>query len=159
MASAALFATPPLHARPQPQAPKSGIPLSQRHETKHEIDQLEEAWRNAALKHDATAMGNLLSDDYIGITASGTLQSKAETLTGLRSGTMQFTQMDLSDRKVRFYAKTAVVTSKAEVTGTGLGGDITGSFRYTRIYVRDPKGAWKIVSFEATKTRESGDKK
>ncbi len=144
---------------PKPQAPKPGIPRSERHETRHEIDHLEEAWRTAALKHDATAMGALLSDDYIGITANGTLQSKDETLAGLRSGAMQFTQMDLSDRKVRFYAQTAVVTSRAEVNGTGFSGEIAGSFRYTRIYVRDAKGIWKIVSFEASKIRESGDKK
>lgn len=153
---AALFAVSQAHAQPHP---KPGMPLSERHESKHEIDKLEEAWRTAALKHDATAMAALLSDDYIGITANGTLQSKDETLAGLRSGTTQFTQMELSDRKVRFYARTAVVTSRAEVSGSSPGGDITGSFRYTRIYVRDSKGAWKIVSFEASRIRESEDKK
>ncbi len=153
----ALFAAIPAHALLfGPQAPKPGMPRSERHESKHEIDQLEESWRTAALKHDATAMGSLLSDDYIGITANGTLQSKDETLASLRSGATQFTQMDLSDRKVRFYAQTAVVTSRAEVNGNG---DLKGSYRYTRIYVRDAKGAWKIVSFEASKIRVGGDKK
>jgi ketosteroid isomerase-like protein len=144
------------HAQPHP---KPGMPLSERHESKHEIDHLEEAWRTAALKHDATAMAALLSDDYIGITANGTLQSKDETLSSLRSGATQFTKMDLSDRKVRFYARTAVVTSRAEVAGNSPGGDINGSFRYTRIYVRDTKGAWKVVSFEASRIRETDDKK
>jgi ketosteroid isomerase-like protein len=155
-AIAILFVGSQVHAQPHP---KPDMPLSERHESKHEIDHLEEAWRTAALKHDATAMTALLSDDYIGITADGTLQSKDETLAGLRSGSTQFTQMNLSDRKVRFYARTAVVTSRAEVTGSSPSGDINGNFRYTRIYVRDSKGAWKIVSFEASKIRESEDKK
>jgi ketosteroid isomerase-like protein len=155
-AVAAFFAVSQVHSQPHP---KPGMPLAERHESKHAIDKLEEAWRAASLKHDATAMAGLLSDDYIGITANGTLQSKDETLAGLRSGATQFTKMDLSDRKVRFYARTAVVTSRAEVAGVSPGGDINGNFRYTRIYVRDSKGAWKVVSFEASRIRESDDKK
>jgi ketosteroid isomerase-like protein len=138
----------------KPQASKPAIPRSERHETKHEIDQMEETWRNAALHHDSAAMADLLSDDYIGISASGTLQSKDETLAGLRAGLLQFTQLDLSDRKVRFYGQTALVTSRAEVTGSGSSGPISGSYRYTRVYVRDSQGKWKIVSFEASPIRD-----
>jgi ketosteroid isomerase-like protein len=143
---------------PKPQAPKPGMPRAERHESKHEIDQLEETWRNAILKHDATAMSNLLSDDYVGITARGTLQSKDDVLAGMRTGALQFTTLDLSDRKVRFYAQTAVVTSRAEIAGTSANGDVTGSYRYTRVYVRDPKGAWKVVSFEVNRIRDPGDR-
>lgn len=148
------------HAQqPQTQAPKPGMPRSDRHESKHEIDHLEDFWRNAILKRDATALASLLSDDYIGITASGTLQSKDETLTNLRSGVTQFTKLDFSDRKVRFYGQTAVVTSRAEVTGTNTNGEVSGSYRYTRVYVRDAKGIFRIVSFEASRIREPGQKK
>ncbi len=159
---AALLALGLTHAAAWPakqQAPKPAIPRSERHETKHEIDQMEETWRNAALHHDAVAMGALLSEDYIGISASGSLQSKDETLAGLRAGTLQFSQLELSDRKVRFYGQTALVTSRAEVTGAGSNGTPTGSFRYTRVYVRDSQGKWKIVSFEASPIRDSDDKK
>jgi ketosteroid isomerase-like protein len=154
LSAAYSFAQPP-----KPKLPKSDMPRSERHESKHEIDQLEETWRNAALHHDAAAMAALLSDDYIGIGASGTLQSKEETVASLRSGASTFTQLDLSDRKVRFYDKTALVTSRAEVTGTTSNGPLSGSFRYTRVYVRDSKGAWKVVSFEASRIRESEDRK
>lgn len=148
------------YAQPsKPKPPKSDMPRSERHESKHEIDQLEETWRNAALHHDATAMSALLSDDYIGISANGTLQSKDEMLVGLRTGTTQFTQIDLSDRKVRFYDKTALVTSRAEVTGSTPNGPLAGSFRYTRVYVRDSKGVWRVVSFEASRIRATEEHK
>ena len=143
----------------KPQAPKPGIPRSERHESRHEIDHLEETWRNAILKRDAAAMEALLSDDYVGITANGTLQSRDEALANLRSGVMQFSRLDFSDRKVRFYGQTALVTSRAEVAGTSTSGDITGSYRYTRVYVRDGKGGWKVVSFEVNKIREPGERK
>jgi ketosteroid isomerase-like protein len=135
----------------------AGQPKTKKHENRHEIEQLEEAWRSAVLKADTTAMSTLLSDDYIAITANGTLQTKAETLANLRSGRVRLTSLDISDRKLRFYGQTALVTSLAEVAGTNAEGDVTGSFRYTRVYVRDPQGKWKIVSFEASRIHHTAE--
>jgi len=44
-----------------------------------------------------------------------------------------------------------VVTSLAELKGSAADGEFSGSFRYTRVYVRDAHGNWKIVSFEASR--------
>jgi ketosteroid isomerase-like protein len=131
------------------------MPRSERHESRHEIDQLEEDWREAVLKPNTTAMEALLADDYVAITASGMLQSKDQAIASLRSGATRFTSLDLFDRKVRFYGTTAVVTSIANIHAVMPDGDANGSFRYTRVYVRNPQGNWKIVSFEASKIRES----
>ena len=133
--------------------PSPGMPRAQRHESRHEIDQLELKWRDAIVHHNAAAMDSLLADDYLAITANGTLQSKEQTLANLRAGTLRIGSMEFSDRKVRFYGQTALVTSRAEVTGSSPEGDFSGSFRYTRVYVRDEHGVWKIVSFEASKIR------
>jgi ketosteroid isomerase-like protein len=130
------------------------MPRNVRHETKHEIDHLEDAWRQAILNGNITAMDQLLADDYMAITPTGILQSKDQALANLRGGKVHFKSIDLSDRKVRFYGATALVTSRAEVSATGPDGDISGSYRYTRVYVKDPKGAWRIVSFEASRIRE-----
>jgi len=62
----------------------------------------------------------------------------------------------VSDRKLRFYGKTALVTSKANVIASNGSSDMAGSFRYTRVYVLNPQGQWKIVSFEASHIRDSG---
>jgi len=128
----------------------------QKHEHRHrEIDQLEEAWRSAVLSSATGAMDSLLADDYTAINANGTLQTKQEWLASLRSGRVRFTTLDISDRKVRFYGETAVVTSRAQVQGTGSDGGVFGSFRYTRVYVRNAQGKWKIVSFEASRITNS----
>ena len=129
------------------------------HEVRHEIDQLEEAWRNAMLKGDTTTMSTLLADDYIAITSSGMLQTKEETLANLRTRRIHLTSLDVSDRKVRFYGKTALVTSQASVQGTTPDGDVSGGFRYTRVYVQDAQGHWKIVSFEASHIRQQGERR
>jgi len=131
-----------------------GMHRAQKHESRLEIDQLEEMWRKAVLNADSASLESLLADDYMAITASGTLQNKEQTLANLSSGRIHFNSLELSDRKVRFYGATALVTSQATVNATKSEGEISGSFRYTRVYVRDPRGAWKIVSFEASRIRE-----
>jgi ketosteroid isomerase-like protein len=141
-------------------APKNGgMPRGQRHECRREIEQLEDTWRNAVLKGNADAMDSLLAADYMAITPNGTMQSREEMLDNIRSDVLHITSFDVSDRKVRFYGKTALVNSRIEVSGTTAEGDISGSFRHIRVYVRDAQGKWKIVSFEASRIREPGERK
>ena len=47
------------------------MPKGQQHQSRHEIDQLEDVWRNAILKSNTVAMDRLLAEDYLAITASG----------------------------------------------------------------------------------------
>jgi ketosteroid isomerase-like protein len=151
-----VLATPFFAIAQLPQKP--GLPRAQKHEGRHEIDQLEDAWRNAILKEDTVAMSALLADDFMGISPSGTLQNKDQLLAGMVSGRIHFSSLELSDRRVRFYGATALVTSLATVTGANQEGEISGSFRYTRVYVRNEQKQWKVVSFEASRIRGSGER-
>jgi ketosteroid isomerase-like protein len=54
---------------------------------------------------------------------------------------------------VRVYGDTAVVTSQASLSGTNGASDISGQYRYTRVYARR-RGQWKIVSFEASRVHD-----
>ncbi len=130
-----------------------------KHENRNEILQLEDVWRTAMLKADTAAMATLLADDYIAITAAGTLQTKDEAINNLRTHHVRFTTLDITERKVRFYGNTALVNSVAFVQGTTTDGDVSGSYRYTRVYVRDAQDKWKIVSFEASRIRQPGEHK
>jgi ketosteroid isomerase-like protein len=135
------------------------VPRAQRHEYRHEIDQMENAWRAAILKGNSAALAGLLADDYTAITAKGAIQTKEQAIASLRSGALQLTEMNFSDRKVRIYGSTAVVTSVAEITGGKADQEMTGRYRYTRVYIRNSQGQWKIVSFEASRIQESGEHK
>jgi ketosteroid isomerase-like protein len=138
---------------------QAGQAKPKKNEVRHEIFELEDAWRNALLKSDTNAMSALLADDYMAITPSGMLETKQEVLSDMRAHRVHFTKLVLSERKVRFYGKTALVTSQAEVQGITPSGDISGEFRYTRVYVRDGQGRWKIVSFESNRIRHHEERK
>jgi ketosteroid isomerase-like protein len=140
-------------AAAQPANQPVPMPRAVKHESRHEIDQIEERWRTAMLKGDSSALNAMLADDYTAITASGNLQNKDEALASMNARGLHFTTFEISDRKVRFYGTTAVVTSLANVEATTDNRDFSGSFRYTRVYVRNAQGQWKIVSFEASRLR------
>ena len=133
------------------------MPRGERHESRHQIEQLEDSWRDAIVHRDIPAVTSLLADDYVGINPNGILQSKDETLANLRSGALHFASIEYSERKIRFYGSTALVTSRVEVSGKGPEDDLSGSYRYTHVWVRDDRDTWRIVSFEANRIRERGE--
>ena len=122
-----------------------------KHAAKQQVEALEEQWRLAQLGGDVAAMDKLLSDDYIGITITGQVNTKAQQLDRMRMHKIALTRLDLGDRQVKLIGSIAIVTSRAEVEGTNDGAPIRGTYRYTRVYQRLPSGVWKITSFEATR--------
>ena len=114
-------------------------------------------WRQAQLSNDVGLMDRLLADDYISISATGTIETKTEALALRRAGTLHITSLELNDLKVRIYGDTAVVTSRADLEGTNGSTNISGKYRYTRVYNRR-FGQWKIVSFEASHINDERDK-
>jgi ketosteroid isomerase-like protein len=125
------------------------------HDSKAQVEQLEEQWRVAQLNGDVATMDKLLSDDYIGISLNGQVNTKAQQLERTRTQRIALTRIDLSDMKVKFVGSIAIVTSRAEIEGTSDSTSIKGEYRYTRVYQRLPSGMWKITSFEATRTPQS----
>ena len=124
-----------------------------KHEQHKEVEAIENQWRQAMLNNDVGDMDKLLADDYIAITANGTIETKAQSLAVRKAGTVRITKMDVSDTKVRIYGDTAVVTSRAEINGSNGASDVSGHYRYTRVY-NYRLGKWKIVSFEASRMRD-----
>ncbi len=108
-------------------------------------------WRQAQLAGDVAAMDKLFSDDYIGISVTGQVNTKMQQLDRMRSHKFVLTKLELGEMQVKLVGSIAIVTSRAEVEGNNEGVPVKGTFRYTRVYQRLPSGAWKITSFEATR--------
>ena len=116
-----------------------------------QIENLETQWKKAVLANDTETMEHLLSDDYLGITASGQVVTKPQQLDRMRSRNFSIKSLEVSDVKIKLISQhAAIVTSLAQVEGTNDGRPLHGSFRYTRVYQHIPNDGWKITSFEAT---------
>lgn len=132
---------------------------NQHHEHKHlereQIVALEKQWQQAALADDVATMDKLLSDDYLGITASGEVLTKAQQLDHMRDKKLVLTQLQPSELKIKLIGHIAIVTSLARVEGSSDGDTLHGDYRYTRVYQRMANGSWKITSFEVTPANRS----
>jgi ketosteroid isomerase-like protein len=133
--------------------PPGFLPKRENRVVHKQIETLEMEWRQAQVDNNITVIADLLADDYVGITANGTIETKAQAIAQRKAGTVRITTLDLDDLKVRLYGDTAVVTSIADLQGVNGQSDISGKYRYTRVYNRR-LGQWKIVSFEASRIHD-----
>jgi hypothetical protein len=133
--------------------PLYGVPHRGSRTMRDQIETLETQWKNAILSNDIESMDHLLSDDYLGITASGQVVTKPQQLDRMRTHNFTLSSLNVSDVKIKLISQhAAIVTSLAQVEGTNEGRPIHGSFRYMRAYRRIPgTNVWKITSFEATR--------
>ncbi len=121
---------------------------------KQVIAHLEQQWLQAQTKSDVATLDKLMADDYIGISAQGMVSTKAETLAHVQAQQLVVHKLEVHDEKIAIHGETAVVTSQVQVDATNNATQpptpIHGNFRYTRVYVHYPSGAWRIVNFEST---------
>jgi hypothetical protein len=115
------------------------------------ITQLSDKITAAALKGDVATFEELLADDYMSISGSGTVSTKAEVINNYKSGKLKYDSIDVTDVKVRILGPTtALVTGKGEVKGKMGDQDLTGSYRSSRLFVKRG-GKWQAVFFQTTK--------
>jgi ketosteroid isomerase-like protein len=138
---------------------QAGTAVAQPHhkskDLKQQVEELEQQWRTAQLAGDVAAMDKLLSEDYIGISMNGQVNTKAQQLERISTRRVAITKLDLTEMKVKLIGSIAIVTSRAQVEGTSDNVSVKGNYRYTRVYQRLPTGVWKITSFEATRLPSS----
>jgi ketosteroid isomerase-like protein len=110
---------------------------------------MEEALRVAISKGDAKAYGRIVGDDYIFTNQDAVMRTKAQMVSAYESGSIKYESVKFDDLKVHAYGDTAVVTGRSTVKGTDGGKDISGQYRYTRVYVKR-QGRWQLVATQTT---------
>jgi ketosteroid isomerase-like protein len=69
-------------------------------------------------------------------------------------GDIQIGAFTLKDEKVHVYGDVAVVTGQTDLKGTDQGNTITGSYRWTDVFVRR-EGSWQVVASQAAVIRDN----
>ena len=113
------------------------------------IRQLENENREATLKNDANVFERLLADDWLNTNANGTVTTKAQLMSLVKSGTFKISSLEYDDVMIRAYKDTAVVTGRSTSTSMGQDNKLIGQVRFTRVYIKRDKG-WQVVSAQST---------
>jgi ketosteroid isomerase-like protein len=112
------------------------------------LARLDIEYQAAVKNNDDATMDRLLAEDFVLIVGNGTAYSKADLLNEARAKTKFYELQDATDRTVRLWGDTAVVTALLWVKGTE--GDASFNFRvwYSDIYARTATG-WRYVLGQA----------
>lgn len=99
----------------------------------------------AAVKiNDAATIDRLLADDYILVTGSGKVYTKADLVNEARGGHVVYEHQEDASQTARIWGDTAVITAKLWVKGTEDGKPFDKTVWFSDTYVRT-KAGWKYV--------------
>jgi ketosteroid isomerase-like protein len=108
------------------------------------VAQLDTEYQAAVKRNDAATMARILADNFVLVTGSGRIFTKADMLDDARSGRSVYEHNEDTERTVRVWADTAVVTAKLWEKGTENGKPHDAVFWFSDTYVRTPSG-WRYV--------------
>jgi ketosteroid isomerase-like protein len=112
--------------------------------TEEEVRQLHSEIIQAQLTSDTATLDRLSTNPL------GVVQTKAQRLAEMKSGGRKLDAFSIADVQVRAYGDTAVVTSRATLSGQRQGQDISGQYRGIDVYVKK-QGQWQVVAAQATR--------
>ncbi len=114
---------------------------------------LENAWNQAQLHHDSTAVGNLLPDTFIYTDYDGTVMTKAQFLADLKDPAYQASLVANEDVRVFTYRGAAVVVGSYHTKGKYKGRPFEHRGRFTDTWVFE-KNLWQCVASHTTLIRK-----
>jgi ketosteroid isomerase-like protein len=117
-----------------------------------QIKKLEQDWAAAMVKDGPAEVDKYEADDIISTDPTGRVTDKTQDKKDLSSGDLKFQSEEVSDLTIHLYGNTAVAAGTATVKGTFKGQDISGTYRYTDVWVKRG-GKWQVVASEATKVQ------
>jgi ketosteroid isomerase-like protein len=118
-----------------------------------EITDLEHQRASAVVHRDTDFLDKITASDSIRITPTGALETKAQLLSQLTSGSVTYSAIDVDQLSVNVYGATAVVTGRSAVRGQRDGKPFQGTWRFSRVWIRK-EGRWQEVLFQLTQIRE-----
>jgi ketosteroid isomerase-like protein len=113
------------------------------------IAALDTQYQAAVKANDAATMDRLLADNFILVTGSGKVYTKADLVSDARSGHEVYEHQEDTEQTVRVWGDTAVITAKLWEKGTNNGKPFDSTLWFSDTYVRTPAG-WRYVFGQAS---------
>jgi ketosteroid isomerase-like protein len=118
---------------------------------------LDADYQKAVEKNDTKTMARILADDFILVEGDGTVSTKADLLKDAASGETKYEHQVDSERTIRVWGDTAVVTAKLWAKGLEDGKQVDYYMWFSDTYIRKPAG-WSYVFGQASLALPKGSK-
>jgi len=119
------------------------------------IAALDTEYQAAVQKNDAVAMGRLLADDFVLVTGTGKVFTKADLLKEARSGQFVYERQEDTEQTVRMWGDTAMITAKLWAKGTENGTPFEYRLWFSDMYVRT-KAGWRYTFAQSSRPLPNG---
>ncbi|MEH6419335.1 nuclear transport factor 2 family protein [Pseudomonas sp. CGJS7] len=114
-----------------------------------ELQALDIRYQAAVKANDAATMASILHDDFALISGRGQVADKAALLKEAREAQTVYERQDASERSVRVWGDTGVVTAKLWLKGRSNGQAFDYRLWYSDTYARTAHG-WRYVLGQAS---------
>lgn len=104
----------------------------------------------AMVQGDLKTLEGLLTEDLTYTHSNGQVETRAQFLEGMRSGTLRYLAVEPSDAVVRVHGETAIVTGRADLRVSAQGRELTVPVRFTEVWVKSG-GIWKMAAWQSTR--------
>jgi ketosteroid isomerase-like protein len=118
---------------------------------------LDTEYQAAVKGNDAATMGRILADDFVVVTGTGKIYTKADLLQMATTHRVQYEHQEDSEQTVHVWGDTAVVTAKLWMKGVDQGNAFDWHIWFSDTYVRTPAG-WRYVHGQASLPMEDEGK-
>ncbi len=118
--------------------------------TEQSLLQAEKARFTAMQSADTAALEKLLGQELSYTHTSAAVQTKAQFISDIKTGTIKYLSIDSTEMKPHVYGNVGVITGGAAVHIILRGKDQSFRIRYTDVHV-NRSGGWQMVAWEATR--------
>jgi ketosteroid isomerase-like protein len=105
---------------------------------------LDTEYQEAVKNNDVTVMGRILADDFVLVTGNGTVYTKGDLLSEATGKKIVYERQEDSNRTIRLWNNTAIVTALLWAKGTDAGEPFNYKVWFSDTYVRMENG-WQYV--------------
>ena len=121
--------------------------------TEKDILALEEERFAAMIARDFPRLQLLVHDELMYTHSSGVVDGKATWLDSMKSGRVRYKKAQCTERKVRMYGDTALITGRAQIEAEIGGQPKTLKLLFLNAWTKTPQG-WKFVAWQSTPLAE-----
>ena len=112
------------------------------------VEDFAREWAAAEERGDAAFLGEVLTEDFVGVGPLGFMLTKEQWL-GRFAGGLSYESFAIEDVEARLYGETAVVTGRQRQAGGFQGNDVGGEFRASLVLVEE-EGRWLLACWHAS---------
>jgi ketosteroid isomerase-like protein len=108
-----------------------------------------EDFYGALRDNDLAKLSEIYSDDYVLVRPDGSAFSKAQILDDLRTHSMSFKSIELTNEKIRIYGSVGILTGDSKITAVRDGVESKSEFRLVAVYSKQ-SGRIQLVHFQSS---------